>query len=405
MFLWQMFRMLADLSFYYIFAGFAANLCGISVQIWKAAVFGLCFGYAAQSRKKGSERIAAVLAVVFLVWPGTLPEAVVHFPAVCYLIAEMKKKDYGLSWYRQIDNFRRSLFVIPIFFLGAIIFGFSDILPAVSVPMTVIFLTASVLLLRSLRHCGQIQRDREFQAENLMTAGLILGAVWLIRLPVVLNTCKRAMGVLYTFVLLPILSAVIWMIGGLATGIFYGFLWLLRAFGLGETERSQLLQKLEGMGGQSAGPPVWAQGAESRWIPYLVFSLVFLAVLIAGVVLFIRWMMRKEPVGQKKERAQELIFEEGLPAGRSKGKRESSGVRGIRRQYRKFLRYFCSRGGVMRNSKTSQEIAEDSLWSEKEREATTRLTELYRKARYGYGASPEDRKEAERILRRLRGRK
>lgn len=402
MFLWQTLRMLADLSFYYVFAGFAAQLCGISVQFWKAAAFSLCFGWAAKSGKIGKERAAAALAAVLALWPGSFEEALVHFPATVYLAAELRKKAYGLSWYRQTDVFRRGFCILAAFFPGAALFGASDALAAAAVPMTVIFLTASVLLLRGLRHCEQVQRDWRFQTENMLTAGTVLAAVWLIQTPPAVGICRKALSAFYESAVIPILSAAVWLVSWSASGIFYGFLWLLKVLGFGEEIRSQLIQDLKGMGGQ---PDAFAGQLSEAGNPRFwntIFSLLIIAAAVGGIVRLFLWLARKKPGDQEEGREAPAFSEEKTLPERKKGKRESAEIRRMRMRYRKFLGDFCGRGGVIRNGSTSGEIAEDSLWSEAEKEEAKRLTRLYRKARYGPGISAKEGKEAEQVLRRLR---
>lgn len=402
MFLWQTLRMLADLSFYYVFAGFAAQLCGISVQLWKAAVFGLCFGWAAKRGKVGKERAAAVLAAVLALWPGSFGEALVHLPAAVYLASELRKKAYALSWYRQTDVFRRGFCILAVFFPGAALFGASDALAASSVPMTVIFLTASVLLLRGLRHCEQVRRDWQFQMENMLTGGTVLAAVWLLQTPPVVGICRKALSAFYESAVVPVLSAAVWLVSWAASGIFYGFLWLLKVLGFGEETRSQLIRSLKGMGGQ---PDAFAGQLPEAGNPRLwntIFSLLIIASAVVGIVRLFLWLARKKPGRQEEDRETPVFSEEKTLPERKKEKRESVEIRRMRKRYRKFLGYFCGKGGVIRNGSTSGEIAEDSLWSEAEKEETERLTGLYRKARYGPGISAKEGKEAEQVLRRLR---
>lgn len=130
------------------------------------------------------------------------------------------------------------------------------------------------------------------------------------------------------------------------------------------------------------------------------------AVLLVVIFLFFRWLMRKQPVEKKAEveRDDTVRFLEHPPGETKKKSRDARYVRLIRERYRKFLKLYRSFGQVHTPGETSGDIA--GKWKEKSlsetEEAVEKLTELYRKARYGGTASREDWEEMDKVYRKIR---
>lgn len=116
--------------------------------------------------------------------------------------------------------------------------------------------------------------------------------------------------------------------------------------------------------------------------------------------------MRKQPIEKKAgvEKEDTVRFLEHPPGETKKKGREARYVRLIRERYRKFLKLYRSSGQEPAPGETSGDIA--GKWKEKSlsdtEEAVEKLTELYRKARYGGTASREDWEEADNVYRKIR---
>ena len=101
-------KMLTDLSFYYAFAGFAAEYVGGGIRILWILVLCLDFGIAVKHWNVRGVRLLGIFLAFLPLLFGTAADRILNLPAVIYVAAELWKKDDSLSWYRQAD--------LPLFF-------------------------------------------------------------------------------------------------------------------------------------------------------------------------------------------------------------------------------------------------------------------------------------------------
>ena len=385
-------KMLTDLSFYYAFAGFAAEYVGGGIRILWILVLCLDFGIAVKHWNVRGVRLLGIFLAFLPLLFGTAADRILNLPAVIYVAAELWKKDDSLSWYRQAG-----------FSIVFLIFGQYQKLVSATVPMAFLELSASFLLLRSLRHEEKIRRQREFQIRNFLTVGILAATAWMLSNQEILQGCAAFLGAVYEYLIVPLFLAVSTAIGSVVAGILYGLRWLLQRAGLDHAALDSVMEGFQGQE-QGAAPPVIESSGNQ--IGPTILMVLGAAVLLVVIFLFFRWLMRKQSVEKKAEveRDDTVRFLEHPPGETKKKSRDARYVRLIRERYRKFLKLYRSFGQVRTPGETSGDIA--GKWKEKSlsetEEAVEKLTELYRKARYGGTASREDWEEMDKVYRKIR---
>ena len=254
-----------------------------------------------------------------------------------------------------------------------------------------------------LRHEEKIRRQREFQIRNFLTVGILAAAAWMLSNQEILQGCAAFLGAVYEYLIVPLFLTVSTAIGSVVAGILYGLRWLLQRAGLDHAALDSVMEGFQGQD-QGAAPPVIE--SSGKQIGSTILMAVGAAVLIVVLVLFFRWMMRKQPIEKKAgvEKEDTVRFLEHPPGETKKKSRDARYVRLIRERYRKFLKLYRSSGQEPAPGETSGDIA--GKWKEKSlsdtEEAVEKLTELYRKARYGGTASREDWEEMDKVYRKIR---
>ena len=396
-------KMLTDLSFYYAFAGFAAEYVGGGIRILWILVLCLDFGIAVKHWNVRGVRLLGIFLAFLPLLFGTAADRILNLPAVIYVAAELWKKDDSLSWYRQADLLSIFWKICLGFSIVFLIFGQYQKLVSATVPMAFMELSASFLLLRSLRHEEKIRRQREFQIRNFLTVGILAAAAWMLSNQEILQGCAAFLGAVYEYLIVPLFLAVSTAIGSVVAGILYGLCWLLQRAGLDHAALNSVMEGFQGQD-QGAAPPV-IESSGNQIGPTILMA-VGAAVLIVVLVLFFRWLMRKQPIEKKAgvEKEDTVRFLEHPPGETKKKSRDARYVRLIRERYRKFLKLYRSSGQEPAPGETSGDIA--GKWKEKSlsdtEEAVEKLTELYRKARYGGTASREDWEETDKVYRKIR---
>jgi len=241
----------------------------------------------------------------------------------------------------------------------------------------------------------------------------------------ILRGCAAFLGTVYEYLIVPLFLAVSTGIGSVVAAILSVLRWLLQKAGLNHEVLDSIMERFQGQD-QGVAPPV-IESSGNQIGPTILMA-VGVAVLIVVLVLFFRWLMRKQPIEKKAgvEKEDTVRFLEHPPGETKKKGREARYVRLIRERYRKFLKLYQSFGQEHAPGETSGDIAgkwkdvfekasgstgkavrrgkasskEKSL-SETE-EAVGKLTKLYRKARYGGTASREDWEETDQVYQKIR---
>lgn len=388
-------RMLADVSFFFTFAGFIAVKCGGTGALAGALLQCLCFGLSYLGGNRRWLRLLCLLPMG-LGWyfaRGSLADCIVLAITAVYVIWLVFRKDYVLDQERQQTLFGVYWKILIGFVLITSLLGAGSVMVRASMPYAIIMLIASILLMRSLRHEPRVYCQRKYQLVNLGAVAAVGGAAWLISRPAVLNACAAAIKAVYNGIIRPILQllltallAVIWGIGQLAALLFRG----------GEKELPQKEQVELDLSGMEGILPEDMELKEPSQLLRALGIVVLAAVVIVLLILFFRWLSKRR--GQETEAVRTGDERETLPLNRRAAKKkESSPVRSIRAQYRRFLKYCAALGVEQKKSSTSRDIHNRVEILSGPVEISNRIRELYIRARYAGQADAEGVKQMKQL--------
>lgn len=391
MILMHFLRALAELGFYYAFAGTIARNFGGFLALVGLLLLSGCFALSGFLREKKWARLLALApaAGFFLLPGGGMADWIAYLPGLAYVLYLAWTEDYALSWMRQADIFF-AFWVFPLFALFFTVFQGWQSLLAQGIPAFLMAASASVLLLRSIRHGPDIYLQRAYQALNWVSVILLLGFSWLASTDWFLG----GVGFVYSHFVMPLLLGLAMLVGLLILLLFELFPWLIQLF-------LYLIFLLFGKKDKSvpqfADEPLFGDSEmRIRQIQDLLDQLLpLLGILAAAAALafFFWWLMwRRDP---DPERASGLRVSRSPHSGNPDRKRSQALPRTyagrIRGQYRRFLRHCRKRGIEIEASDTSEEVeakARRRLVDRGAELADLRL--LYRKARYQGTATREE---------------
>lgn len=399
MILMNFLRALADLGFYYTFAGFLSTFAGGKLALALLLFQSACFALSSALRRSRIARTAALAPALLLVFlPAARADLIVSLPPAAYLAYLAWTDNYQLSWRRQVEQlttFLRVFLFAALFMIILAVFVWDTVLSAV-IPTALVTVAASVLLTRSLRLDPAMYLQPRYQLVNfsgivlLAVTALVLGSEQAVRAAV------SALGFVYKTVIAPVLLGVAAVIGALFSALIQLLQGMVKSPGI-EGEELPVEKPLEGFEGEAAEvlPP-----AE----PSKLLDLILLAVgiITAAAVLFLlfRWMTRP----RYEQAGTPDLTRSSIPEQRQPARRVRAGAYAyrIRRQYQGFLRLCRSRGMEFRISDTSTDIGEKSLDLFPDETAMAGLRDIYQQARYQGEASREDYRQFKRLLGELK---
>lgn len=386
-------RALGELGLYYALAGTVAGSWGASRALPLLLAQSGCYALSAVFQDRRRPRLAALLPAACLLPLLGGTDRVVSLPPLAYLVCLAWRGDYCLRWERQADVFSLLWKIFLPFVPLAALFGCYEGVVSQGLPVFLAAASASILLLRSIRHGPEIYCRRAYQARNWLALALLLAGACLAGTDLFMG----GMAWVYNAVVVPLLLGLAMAVGLVLAAVLpaiyrfiYHFLQDERAvitFPAGEEDFSDLAQSLVGAD----------EDVSRRLLPAL--GIVAAA---AAVFLLFRWLLRRRPgpswdaaplQGERRSAAAEPARRSVLPAtyaGR------------VRAQYRQFLRLCRRRGGELSPSDTCAQIsAKAGRWLA-DPEVLVALEEIYRRARYNNQASREDLAQARRLCGRLK---
>ena len=416
-------RMLADLSFYYSIAGFAAAKLGGTGAFLGYALQALCYTLAAllsgmqlsstsshaappsvayqvqpaapAAPKKGSPlRLLALLplAAAFLLYRDTLADAIIMVPPFLYLTILIIRKDFKLDYWQQHRLFSVFWKLVPGLLGLSYLLLSSETFAAVSLPYSLIMFTCSVVLLRSLRHDASIYTQRRYQLINLALAVAVIGGALLLSTDWALALIGGAINLVYQNVVVPLLMlipvaamALFFLVRGLFKNI------TLEGAGSGDSvqvDESSPIADLLTQAGNVEGP-----GEALRWFG----TALLVAGIVVGIILVFRWMNRRSGVAGPGAGVEETRGDLDLSAG-IRTARETAPVRGIRNQYRKFLKLCKDSHLLYRKNVTSAEVDFMARKKADFRQLSPEIRDIYIRARYDNQAGKEDLQQMKKLL-------
>ena len=394
-------RALADLGFYYSFAGVLSTYAGgrlvLTVLLFQSA----CFGVSSALRRSRAARTAVLIPGLILIFlPVPLADRIVSIPPMLYLAYLAWTGSYQISWRRQVNQ----LTLFGKVFLAAgwvMTLGFWEAFLSAGIPAALLTAAASVLLTRSLRHTPEVYLQRGYQLINIASILLLAAAALVLGSEQAVRTAASALSSIFSTVVSPVLQ-----IAGMAVQHFFALvLALLKLFSGdpkpdGEQPSLNLAEKAleEELVRLEEGP------LSEDFSGFISGAVLAAEIIAAAVVLFLlfRWMARRWYGGGAKSAP--VMVQSGIPEQRRPPGRVQGGLYAyqIRRQYRAFLRLGRSRGLLREISDTSTDVGEKSLDIFHSEEALTELRDIYQKARYHGAADRKDYAQFKRLLNALK---
>lgn len=234
----------------------------------------------------------------------------------------------------------------------------------------------SILLMRSLRHDASVYQKASFQLINVGLVAAVSGIILLLSSKAVINGVLSVLRTVYTFVARGALYVIMFIIR--IIGEF--FKWLISIFPLHEIPQQE--REAVELNTENAGD-MFGEATEYVGLPLAakIIIWVIIAVIIAAILYFIFRYIAGERARVTADGGQESFRKPSLrPRGRQ-GEDDSSQVKGVRKQYRKYLHFLKSKGMFIDPSNTSLEI-ENGAPDPYRMDEADELRELYLEARY-----------------------
>lgn len=306
-------------------------------------------------------------------------------PAVLYLLVAVLRKNYVLSWHRQMDIF-------TVFWKGYLGFSFVTCLFGVhqellmySMPFAIIVACTSILFLRMLRQNPEVYLNQEYQKKNILVfVGIILIA-WLCSRKIVLLPIKCMLEFFYMKIFVPVITLLAVGLGLLVTTAMKA---LTGVFTWMKVDSDIIISMV--MSSNEIENRVSHVVKESKLSFYMCIILGLLG-LITVVLLLFCWMSRKwkpQIVGRNI-----IIHKADIESNYEIKEHSLSRVLQIRREYRKFMKLYKKYGGVLKNSDTSIDVLRKSSRIFRDIVDLNIMREIYMGARYdGYAHKTDVKK-------------
>jgi len=315
-------------------------------------------------------------------------------PVIIYVLGVVWRKNYVLSWHRQVDIVTVFWKVYLGFAFVVCLMGAYQELLRYSVPFAVVVICTSILALRMLRQEPEIYLNQEYQKKNMILLGGILVGAWLCSQKFVWIPIKYVLEILYTNLVVPILTLLAMCIGLIVAKIMGLYARILAWLDV-DSEiilhtmygQNEIENKIENLGKESS-------------ISSSVLILFGIIVAILGLVMFFRWLNQKwDP---RTDGATDIAMSIKIDEIRSVKERSSSRVQQIRRQYRKFLLLYQSCGEKLEICDTSKDISEKCARFLFDKNMLEEMRSIYIRARYDNDAAKSDIKKMKQINHMLK---
>ena len=394
-------KMMADLGFYSTFAGLLGAISAIEIQPFVIVVsvpaMALVFTLSYLLRNRKRLRFLPFLLVPLAAFlPGfNLPAAVFLLPMVVYMVILAAKKLYEPDYPNARDLF--SLYwklAIVALIIAAIteLLGGQKTLSRGTIPLILLTLTASVLLMRTLRHEPSAYRRPSVVLLNVGILLLVLAGAF------VLSNEHFQNGVVW---FLRIISApVVYLLSAFVIGVTRLFMWLMSLLPYNGPQ-----DEITPSATEETAPYETSETPETDVVipPGIerVLTVVAILITILVIVLLIRWLLRHRNrfSARKGSAAEERSTVSGKPRKRGFFDRSSDLL--VRRQYQKYLKHSVHEGVSLPISSTSLDVAKKTRGYFSQ-EYVEELRDIYVAARYDGVASGEAAARAKELVREMK---
>ncbi len=257
-------------------------------------------------------------------------------------------------------------------------------------------LACSILLMRSLRHDISVYSSASFQLINVGLVAAVAAVILLLSSNVVISSILSVIKTVYTFIAEIALKVIMWLVEGI--GKFIEWLKTIMTFHEIPQQEREVIELNTDSG---AG----AFGYEDEYVgtPLGVkIAVIAIAALVVAFLLFLifRYIAGQRAARQKGEAAG--VSDRGpLRPRQRRAEDEQSEVRGVRKQYKRYLHFLRKEGMYIDPSDTSADIVRTSPEPYQSQEAIE-LRGLYLEARYNNRADERAADRAKELVRIIR---
>lgn len=391
-------RITADLALFYTFGGFVAAKCGGTGAVWGMIIQCLCFVLAYALRERGRLRFATLVPMVlgWVIYARSLPDCILLIPAALYVIWLVAKEDFSLDYERHKSVFGGFLLALVIFLVVAWFMRSLDVFSAVAMPYAVAMLVCTVLLMRSLRHEKQVYCQRRYQLVNLAAVAAVGGAAWIVSSKTVRGAAVEVLKVFHQHVLNPVLEFLL----NVLLYIMQAVVWLCSLLSLKMKPQEQEAPELSVEGAEKLFGEEF-ELKEPGELVKMLGKVLLIAAAVAAIVLLFRWMSRRRGVDTA-DAAESEVRGEIPTEAMGKPRKESSPVRAVRAQYRKFLKLCTERGVTRESGFTSMDVHEHAQWVQVDETVSGEIRDVYIKARYDGKADKGDAQRMKKLCAEAR---
>lgn len=391
-------KMVADLGFYFTFAGFFASLGGASsyIMLPMMLIDSACLAGSYALNKNGRLRflpLAIMLGGYFLPGAGIADYIVMILPAA-YVIWVAVKELYIPEWDRQVDIFSVYWKVFFVFIAIGLLCDQSGILTEMTIPCGIITLACCVMLMRSLRHERQIYCSKKYQLMNLGFVVAVGVVAMFLSSSVFLGSVLAALKVVYKYIIGPIFMAVIYAI----LVVLKGILWLFSFIKI-NLKNSEELSDASGIGEMLSNTQD-ELGETNVIFERVLIAMGIVAVAIVAILIFkyLAKRMGKGPVDtvitDRRYYAEPVSMKEPEPE-------RGTPVQKVRALYKKFLKFSINQGIDIKKCDTSLDVNYKCSTSFNNSD-TEELRSIYMEARYNGEATKENVARAKELYSHIK---
>lgn len=218
-----LFKCISDFSFFFALANYVAYACGGSGVPFTAAVLpvaALFLGSLTAARKPRLRLLPLLLLPLGLLFLHHGGDRAVYLCACCYCALLVQKQLFAQSYTDACLSLSRNVAVLLALPFLALISGGFAMLTHYCVPYVLLFLGASILQTRMLRHDSATLKSRGFLLKNLLALAGVAALSLAASAPRFLALLAHGGKLLYQATLFPVLmllayaaSAIIWLLG------------------------------------------------------------------------------------------------------------------------------------------------------------------------------------------------
>ena len=325
---------------------------------------------------------------------ATLPEIILCGIIFAYMLYLAITKKYFPDAEQQKTIFKISCGLFAAMLVILLFIGARQISFTVCIISGLTTLICSVLVMRSLRHESAEYSKTGFQLVNIGILAVFAGAAYGLSRPAVINGFLFVLKRVYDVIANALLFVIMWIIR--LIGMFFS--WLRELFGEGDIQPPpEPVQQIEITDNQDlfgeytevTGPPGW-----------LRTILIILAVIAALLIIFLIFRAISGRRGKTPEKSRERGYYDKAPAAVRHRQSSSSDIKGVRKQYRKYLQFLKNNGIIISSDMTTEEI--ERAAKEADPLAAKELRRLYLEARYGQESDSKSEERAKELLRRIK---